>query len=159
MRKAALAMAVLCLAACDRGPILRDPGKDFRVPRVIPPRPTQLDGAYEPKKWEWQLQPENNYLLTHKSVPNCHVAVDWPMEILDSENKPKPERSEKKFGSATYDIVSIKYPDGMQELHYVRSNKERLHIAVFGTNACRTEAERIVRTVEANARGRTSATP
>lgn len=148
MQKFVLAILALGLVACDRGPILRDPGKDFKAPIVTPPRPTRLDGAYKIGNWEWQLQPEGNYLLKHKFVPNCHISVDWPMEILNVDTKPKLVESEKKFGDTTYNVIAVHYPDGLSEVHYVRNGKDSIQVSIFGTNSCVTEAEQIVRKSE-----------
>ncbi len=140
----------LIVAACERAPeAINNPGKTIPSGKTQPSRPTLLDGAYDPAIWEWQRQPDNHYFLAHKSIEKCFVLTDWPMDSHEEEQWPTNTETMLIYGGR-YTVTTVSRSADTGVVHYSRHTKPLLHLSVFGSHNCHTEAKMVVTEFEKN---------
>ena len=143
-----LLLAVISGSACDRKtPQKQAPPK--QASQSAPVHSSVLDGAYDENKWRWEKQPDADYfLLKHQSIQECVIATDWPMHLLDEEEKDiEMKKSTKQIGGADYEATEIYSGGEIEETHYYR-DADSTCISVFGSKACQKVAAEVLLSFE-----------
>lgn len=136
-------LLVLGLAACASSPeSIPDPARPDDAPSV-------LDGTYDPDSWQWQEQSDGAYLLTHDTLEQCFVAVDWPMHAFGNEGESR-KRTQRSVDGIRYTVSERELGEGLREVHYQRIG-EPAQFSVFGSPECQKAARDVLSHLEKRA--------